>query len=258
MRFLIDVQMHYWFPYPNTVALAVEVAQTSGQTICSANLNLGHSEVFRIAADSDVGDRIWARVPGNEMWLHYQAQVEITRSGAPLNDLRAMPLHEISAEAAPYLRPSRYCQSDKFISFVNKRFGHLEGGSKVAAIRDWIETNLSYVPGSSDSDTNVLETFAGRQGVCRDYAHLLCTMVRAAQIPARAVSAYGPDVAPQDFHAVAEVWLEGAWHLVDATGMCGADSMAVVVVGRDAYDIAFMESQAPANLITQTVSVQRC
>ncbi|KEO60957.1 transglutaminase-like domain-containing protein [Thioclava indica] len=258
MRFLIDVQMHYSFPCPNTVALAVEAAQIPGQRISNATMNLGYSEVFRIAADSDVGERIWARVPGNEMWLQYHAEIDVTRDPVSLHGLRAMPLHEITAEAAPYLRPSRYCQSDKFISFVNKRFGHLEGGSKVAAIRDWIESNLSYVPGSSDSDTNVLETFAGRQGVCRDYAHLLCTMVRAAQIPARAVSAYGPDVTPQDFHAVAEVWLDGAWHLVDATGMCSADAMAVIVVGRDAYDIAFMESQAPANLIWQTVSVQRC
>ena len=30
-------------------------------------------------------------------------------------------------------------------------------------------------------------------------------------------------VEPQDFHAVAEVFLDGAWYLVDATGMAEAD-----------------------------------
>ena len=82
-------------------------------------------------------------------------------------------------------------------------------------------------------------------------------MVRAANIPARMVAAYGPDVTPQDFHAVGQVWLNDAWHLVDPTGMCTSDSMAVIAVGRDAYDIAFMESQAPAELLWLSVQVAR-
>lgn len=258
MRISIEVNMHYRFPGPNTVFLALEAARIEGQKVMNERLLLGDAAVNRIVGDSGVGQRIWARVPGEEMQLHYIAELDITRSAAPLEQLPFIPLHLLPADVVPYLRPSRYCQSDKFVAFVNKRFGHLPGGQKVAAIRDWIETELSYVPGSSDADTNVLETFAGREGVCRDYAHLFCAMVRAAQIPARAVSAYGPDVEPQDFHAVGEVWLGDAWHLVDATGMCRADGIAMIAVGRDAYDIAFMESELPATLITQEVLVQRC
>ncbi|PFG63861.1 transglutaminase-like putative cysteine protease [Thioclava sp. ES.031] len=256
MRISVDVQMQYQFPQPNTVALVLEAAQAPGQEIVSASMNLGDASVGRIAGDCGVGERIWAQV-GTQMTLHYQAVIDITRPAIDLTQMRAAQLHELPAEAAPYIRPSRYVQSDKFVSFVSKRFGDLQSGAKVAAIRDWIEKNLSYVPGASDSDTNVLETFAGRAGVCRDYAHLFCAMVRAAQIPARMASSYGPDVWPQDFHAVAEVWLDGAWHMVDATGMCGAENMALVAVGRDAYDVAFMESQAPAMLINQSVSVIR-
>lgn len=257
MRIQIDLAMHYAFNRPNTVFLAVESAYTWGQWIVDERIDLGTAQVTRIAGDDAVGQRIWAQVPDNALWVNYSATVDVTRPPVALDQLQAMPLHAIPAEAAPYLRPSRYCQSDKFVSFVKKRFGHLSGGPKVAAIRDWIETNLSYVPGSSDADTNVLETFAGRQGVCRDYAHLMCAMVRAAQIPARMVAAYGPDVVPMDFHAVTEVWLDGAWHLVDPTGMCGADGMAIIAVGRDAYDIAFMESEDMATLLTLSVWVQR-
>ncbi|KEO56146.1 transglutaminase-like domain-containing protein [Thioclava pacifica] len=256
MRISIDVQMTYQFSAPNTVALVLEAAHAPGQEIISENLDLGAATLTRIAGDCDVGQRIWAQV-GTEMQLHYQAQIDITRPALDLTRMQAAPLYALPAEAAPYIRPSRYVQSDKFVAFVGKRFADLQGGAKVAAIRDWIEKNLSYVPGASDSDTNVLETFAGRQGVCRDYAHLFCAMVRAAQIPARMASSYGPDVTPQDFHAVAEVWLDGGWHLVDATGMCAPDTMALIAVGRDAYDVAFMESQAPATLINQSVSVIR-
>ena len=257
MRINVDVTMHYRFACPNTVFLALEAAHTDGQEIVEEQMRFDDAVLTRISGDAGVGQRIWGQVQGTEMRLEYRALVDVTRTNEDLLGLEAAPLHRIPAEAVAYLRPSRYCQSDKFTTFVAKRFGHRAGGEKVAAIRDWIEEELSYVPGSSDADTNVLETFAGRQGVCRDYAHLLCAMVRAANIPARMVAAYGPDVTPQDFHAVGQVWLNDAWHLVDPTGMCTSDSMAVIAVGRDAYDIAFMESQAPAELLWLSVQVAR-
>ncbi len=257
MRIQIDVVMHYRFQRPNTVFLTLEAAKVQGQYIVHENLLLGDAELYRIGGDAGIGTRIWACLPGYEMNLNYRAVIDITRPNIPLDALGAAPLHLIPTEVAPYLRPSRYCQSDKFVSFVEKRFSQYSGGQKVAAIRDWIEANLTYVSGSSDADTNVLETFAGRQGVCRDYAHLMCSLVRAAQIPARMVAVYSPDVIPPDFHAVTEVWLGGEWHLVDATGMASADTMAIIVVGRDAYDVAFMDSQAPAEMLYQSINVFR-
>ncbi len=257
MHIQIDVALNYVFSQPNTVFLALEACNTDGQAVVWADLRLGMAAITRIPGDSDVGERIWARLPGQDMTLRYRALMDISRPRAVLEGRQAMPRHLIPGHVAPYLRPSRYCQSDKLIGFVQKRFGWLSGGDKVAAMRAWIEDELTYVPGSSDADTNVLETFAGRQGVCRDYAHLMCSMVRAAEIPARMVAAYSPDVVPPDFHAVAEVWLDGQWHLVDATGMCGADTLAIIAVGRDAYDIAFMDSQAPATMLSQSVWVTR-
>ncbi len=253
MRINIDVAMHYRFAWPNTVILALEAAETVGQSITNAVLEIGDAELRNVAGDAGVGNRILAQVPGKEMHLTYRALVDVTRARVELDQLAADPLHLIPSEAAPYMRPSRYCQSDKFGAFVAKYFGHLDGGAKVQAIRDWIETELSYVPGSSNVDTDVVETFTNRQGVCRDYAHLMCAFVRASQIPARMVSVYSPDVTPPDFHAVAQVWLNGGWHLVDATGMSRSDTMAVIAVGRDAYDVAFMDSQAPAEMLSLSV-----
>jgi transglutaminase-like putative cysteine protease len=56
---------------------------------------------------------------------------------------------------------------------------------------------------------------------------------------------------------VAELWLEGGWHLVDATGMAQADEIARVCVGRDATDIAFMTVFGEAQLCDQRVKVRR-
>ena len=112
-------------------------------------------------------------------------------------------------------------------------------------------------PAPATSSTTAVDTFLERKGICRDYAHAMIALARASQIPARIASVYAPDVDPSDFHAVAEVWLGGAWHLVDATGMATPGSMARIGVGRDAADISFMTVFGVARLNTQIVSVTR-
>ena len=78
-----------------------------------------------------------------------------------------------------------------------------------------------------------------------------------AKIPARIASVYAPSVNPPDFHAVVEVFLQGGWHLVDPTGMARADEMALVAVGRDATDVAFMTTMSFAHMRRQSVQVRR-
>ena len=60
---------------------------------------------------------------------------------------------------------------------------------------------------------------------------------------------------PPDFHAVTEVYLDGAWHLIDATGMAHADQMALIAVGRDALDVAFLTTMTNATMQRQSVAV---
>src|SRR3546814_16029005 len=85
-------------------------------------------------------------------------------------------------------------------------------------MRDWIENRFTYVSGAGNSETGALDSFVERRGVCRDYTHVMIALARAAHIPARMASVYALRVAPQDFHAVAAVYLDGDWHMVDATG----------------------------------------
>ncbi len=84
----------------------------------------------------------------------------------------------------------------------------------------------------------------------------MIALVRASAIPARFASVYAPNVEPQDFHAVAEVFLDGTWYLVDATGMAAGDEMAKIGVGRDAADTSFLTSYGQAQLNRQTVNVR--
>ena len=157
----------------------------------------------------------------------------------------------------PYLNESRYCPSNQFHDFVAAEFGSVAGGAKVAAMRDWIAGHVSYVPGSSDGDTTAADTFHAREGICRDYAHLMIALARAADIPARMASVYALGVTPPDFHAVVEVFLDGEWHLVDATGMASAGEIAKIGIGRDAADVSFLTSYGFADFRDKAISVVR-
>jgi transglutaminase-like putative cysteine protease len=43
-----------------------------------------------------------------------------------------------------------------------------------------------------------------------------------------------------DFHAVAEAWVEGGWHVVDATTLAPRSTLVRIATGRDAADSAFL------------------
>ena len=240
MQINIAVDLLYRFQAPTDVLLQIEAAQQADQKVVSEKLEVPNPrELTRIASDDGVGNRIWFRAEG-DVRCRFEAQVEIKRANAELQTLDATPLNRLPTDATRYLMPSRFCHSDKFQSVAAAEFGGLSGGVCIAAIRDWIGQSISYVPGSSDARTTVLDTYMQREGICRDFAHVLIALARASDIPARFASVYAPGVTPQDFHAVAEVYLAGEWHLVDATGMASPADIVRIGVGPDAANVAFL------------------
>jgi len=200
----------------------------------------------RVPAQDAIGERIWLRITG-ACEVRYEASVAVDRLLPEIATLDQLEPHDLPGETVQYLLDSRYCPADRFQSFVEAEFGGLAGGARVQAMRDWIAANFRYVPGASVSTTTALDSFVERRGICRDYAHVMVTLARAAAIPARYCSAYAPGVDPPDFHAVAEVFLAdpltpggGAWYIVDATGMADPAQTVKIGVGRDAADVSFM------------------
>ena len=257
MRLAIDVMLDYSIAEPCDVLLLVEAAAMADQRLELQDLRVHCPEPLRAVAGQDgIGQRTWARGEG-AFRVEYRAVVAIDRATEDLAGMAATPPRMLPAETVPYLFPSRYCESDQFQGFVEREFAGLAGGRLAAGLRDWVRASLSYESGTSTGVTTALMTFANRRGVCRDYAHLLVSLARAGGIPARCVSAYAPGVDPPDFHAVAELWLAGAWHLVDATGMASPGDVARVATGRDATDIAFMTVFGRATMHEQRVSVRR-
>ncbi|MEO8530909.1 MAG: transglutaminase family protein [Deltaproteobacteria bacterium] len=251
----IDVNLTYRLFGPTDILLQIEAAHLPDQQVVRGNLQTSYVTHFaRVAGEAGIGERIWLRADG-DFSCSYQAEVEIVRPVVDLSVIDMVSPHLLPGDTVHYLLPSRFCPSDQFQSFVLSEFGSLSGGTCIAAMRDWVHEKFQYVSGVSDAQTTALESFVQRRGVCRDFAHVLITLARAATIPARFASVYAPDVRPQDFHAVAEVYLDGGWYLVDPTGMAGADTIARIGVGADAAETAFLSSFGPAQLINQVVQV---
>jgi transglutaminase-like putative cysteine protease len=169
---------------------------------------------------------------------------------------RATPAPVTDAESIRYLRPSRYAESDRLVATAAREFaGITDHRNLVTAVSSWVATRLIYLPGVSRPTDGAVETLLSREGVCRDFAHLVIALLRARDVPARLVAVYAPGLTPMDFHAVAEVAIDGEWFAVDATALAPRSSLVRISTGRDASDTAFLSTYGgEVTLLETTVS----
>ena len=249
----IGVQLHYAVQSATDIILQIGVPSFADQRVIHEEIVISDTlHQATVSAEEGLGARTLLRVE-KDFECNYTTRVEVDRPALDIALLPAVLPHKLPSDAIRYLMPSRYCQSDELQNFVAAEFGASSGGARIAQMRDWVFERFQYVPGSSNAQTTALDTFVQRQGVCRDYAHVMIALARASAIPARFVSVYAPYVTPQDFHAVAEVYLDGTWHLVDATGMAAANQIARIGVGLDAAEVSFLSSFGQVMLRNQSV-----
>lgn len=215
-------------PAPSTALLQVAVAAPLSEqlTVVSGGEAL---EVEEFEVDGARVHRVELRA--GDTTVSYSASV--ADGGAPR---RVTP-----AEWATALRPSRYCPSDQLEGFAHGEFdATLPRAELVTAVAGWVHRRLTYTSGSSRPVDTAVDTLLTGQGVCRDYAHLTITLLRALEVPARLVAVYAPGLDPMDFHAVVEADVEGTWCVVDATRLAPTRSLVRICAGRDAADTAFL------------------
>jgi transglutaminase-like putative cysteine protease len=126
--------------------------------------------------------------------------------------------------------------------------GRLSGGDPEAVLDRvvrWVHDELRYERGSTTVRTSVDEVLARRRGVCQDFAHLSCALLRSAGLPARYVSGYfsSSELEPGEAvtvegHAWIEVAVGDGWLAIDPTNDQPAGERHVKVGhGRDYRDV---------------------
>lgn len=168
---------------------------------------------------------------------------------------RAVPPENLPDEVLRYTLPSRYCDFDRLMQFAWDHFAHIEPGrARVQAISDWLHTNIEYRFGSGRPDLTAWDIIQRGHGVCRDFAHMIIALCRALNMPARYVVGHLPDIGytdpgtPMDFHAYAEVFLEGGWFTIDPRYNVPRIGRVTVSRGLDAVNCAFTTSYGAVSL----------
>jgi transglutaminase-like putative cysteine protease len=122
--------------------------------------------------------------------------------------------------------------------------------SSALALAKLIQADFAYDPAATEADTGVAQSFAGRHGVCQDFAHVLIVALRSAGLPAAYVSGYLRTVPPPGqprlvgvdaMHAWVALWCgpQTGWVGIDPTNGCIAGSGHIfAALGRDYSDVS--------------------
>jgi transglutaminase-like putative cysteine protease len=184
----------------------------------------------------------------------------IADSGLP--DPVAPGAQEVPADRLPpdtlvYVLGSRYCETDRLSQVAWDMFGGIAPGwTRVQAICDFVHNHITFGYKHARPTRTALEAYNERVGVCRDFAHLMIAFCRCLNIPARYVNGYLGDIgvprdpAPMDFSAWTEIYLDGRWYAFDARHNKPRIGRIVVARGRDATDVALINTFGPHTLGT--------
>ncbi len=160
-----------------------------------------------------------------------------------------LPPDKLPAETLAYLLGSRYCDTDLLSTKAWARFGEISGGwNRVQAVCDHVNSLIRFSYGQDPNLRTATEAITEGSGVCRDFAHIAITFCRCLNIPARYCTGYLGDIGvpedglPMDFSAWFEVYLDDSWWTFDARHNAPRIGRILIARGRDATDVAMLNS----------------
>jgi transglutaminase-like putative cysteine protease len=120
----------------------------------------------------------------------------------------------------------------------------------VLALGSALHRDMKFDPKATTVDTPPEQAFAGRHGVCQDFAHIMIACLRGAGVPAGYVSGFLRTIPPKGkprlsgadaMHAWVQAWCghEAGWVEYDPTNnLLVGDDHIVVARGRDYSDVS--------------------
>jgi len=263
IRLSFTVALEYQVDWPGAdLILNIQPAHTRQQQVLSETLDISQPLLTQSYTDPITQARLlrMQAQPG-PLLVQHAATVEITHHRVAPATLAEVPVSALPFDVLPYLYPSRYCESDRLHGFAVQQFGSLwQGYARVQAICDWVTRQVAFRSASSIGTTSACDTLASRQGVCRDFAHLMIALCRAVNIPARFSTGFDfgadPVLGPPDFHAYVEAYLGDRWYLFDPSGTAIPMGFVRLATGRDAADAAFATMFGPVRAQAPRIHIE--
>lgn len=134
--------------------------------------------------------------------------------------------------------------TDAMLEYFSTNLPKKNSIDQVLSLASAIQDTIIYSPGQTNFATTAAQSFAMKSGVCQDHAHVMLSLCRASQIPARYVSGYF--FAEESPNLASHAWIDfcsdvdkGIWISIDITHACLIDSRHIrLAVGRDYYSAA--------------------
>ena len=134
------------------------------------------------------------------------------------------------------LMPSHFARTSPELQELAKEIGVRErdGRSPLAFLQDvasGVYRSFSYVKKSTAVNSPIEHALKSRQGVCQDFAHIMITLVRNANIPCRYVSGYlyhSAENSDRSSDGATHAWVETA---LPGLGWVGFDPTNNIIVG---------------------------
>lgn len=258
MRLEAKCQMQLSVDKPTPMIAMLRPRSGAGQWVVSETYNM--SPFVPVIEYTDSYGNLCQRLtaPAGSFSIGVTAQVETAGQitvapGAALTELAELP-----SDVLQFLLPSRYCPSDKLQDKARSVVGNARPGyDQVDAICRFIQREITYKYGVSDSSSDALDTLEARAGVCRDFSHIGISLCRALQIPARMVVGFLYQLDPMDMHAWFEAFVDGRWYTFDATQQEPRGGRVAVAYGRDAVDVALFNEYGPVKVKEMHVAVSK-
>jgi transglutaminase-like putative cysteine protease len=241
MKFDVLTEMEYTAWSQGTLILNIHALRTPHQTVISEVFDINpYIKVEELISPQGENRLMRFEIQeGSNIKVSYKATIDNFYEINDYQQVEEIPVAEMDISVFPYLYPSRYCQSDKLYRLANNLFGHIRNPfEKVSTLTNWINKNVQYLSGSTNSQTSAYDTVTEQSGVCRDFAHLGIALCRALTIPARYFTGYAYHLKPADFHACFEAYIGNQWVLFDATRLVPLNGLIKIASGRDAADTA--------------------
>lgn len=233
----------------DTPAVFQVVPYDAGPAVVRTATWSGEPEVLRHGYSDLYGNACQRlTLPAGASTLRYDALVSVPDATEEVDwDARESPVTELPDDALMYTLPSRFVLSDELGDEAWDTFGAMQPGySRVQAVVNHVNAALTFQYGASSSTTTAVDVWQAKRGVCRDFAHVTLSFLRALNIPARYVFGYLPDMdvpalpEPMDFAAWIEVYLDGTWYTFDPRNNAARKGRVLIGRGRDALDVAMV------------------
>lgn len=211
VQYSFTIQNRKAEPLPaGELALYAPVRETSNQRV----IEIDASHPFEMESDELGNQVLWFRLAdfGPFESRVVRVRVQLQTASTP----NRVPIPDPSA----FLMAERYVELDA--PQLQRIAADLKRDTPLAtarAIYDWIGRNIQSKEYIED-DRGALWAVRHREGDCTEFMYLYMALARLNGIPARGVGGYvlqsSAVLRPAGFHNWAEIYVDGAWHVVDA------------------------------------------